>query len=218
MTELMNFDYSIIIRLVIAVILGGLIGLERGGGKHEAGFRTHIVLCLGAALVMIIAENITSQYGGDVTRMGAQVISGVGFLGVGSIIVDGNKIRGITTAAGLWTTACIGLAVGSGYYIIAIAATALMLFALLGLHSLRSRWNPKHLKYSIKFDITSRTAMKEILKKLIDEDVQIYSVKLEEDDGTIGVMMELRIQKDSDVNEIIRKFTSYEGVTEFEMI
>jgi len=129
--EFLNFDHTMLIRLVVAVILGGLVGWERNSRNAEAGLRTHIILCLGAALVMIISESLYTQYGvGDITRMSAQVISGVGFLGVGSIIVNGNRIRGITTAAGLWTTACVGLAIGSGHYVLAATVVALMLFAM----------------------------------------------------------------------------------------
>ena len=96
--KFLDFNYNILLRLVVAVILGGIIGFERGGSNHEAGFRTHIVLCLGSALVMVVSERLNKQYGsGDIMRMGAQVISGVGFLGAGSIIIDGNKVRGITT-------------------------------------------------------------------------------------------------------------------------
>ena len=103
----MVFDYSLLIRLVVAALLGGIIGFERGGSNHEAGLRTHIILCLGASMIAVLSELMVKQYGinSEVMRMSAQVISGVGFLGAGSIIMDGNRIRGITTAAGLWTTA-----------------------------------------------------------------------------------------------------------------
>ncbi len=106
-------------RLFLAVLLGGIIGLERGANKHPAGFRTHILVCVGATLAMVtnqyIFENMTAI--ADPSRMGAQVITGVGFLGVGTIMVTGGqKIKGLTTAAGLWASACIGLAIGIGFY------------------------------------------------------------------------------------------------------
>ena len=217
--EFQNFDYFVLLRLVIAVILGGLIGLERGGSNHEAGFRTHIVLCLGAALVMVISEQLVKQHGSeDIMRMGAQVISGVGFLGVGSIVIDGNRIRGITTAAGLWTTACIGLAVGSGYYIISSFAVALMLFAMLGLRSFKSRLNSRLLKYSIKLDLENGAAIKDILRKLMDKDVQICSIKLEEDGHDICAVMEIKLQKNINSKELMSEVTACAGIKEFELI
>jgi putative Mg2+ transporter-C (MgtC) family protein len=141
MPELLNFDFTLLVRLVAAVILGALVGFERGGTKHDAGLRTHILLCLGAAAVMVVSEAVTRQYGisGEIMRMGAQVVSGVGFLGAGCIMVDGNRIRGITTAAGLWTTACVGLAVGAGYYIIAGFVVLLMLAVMYGLRNVARR-------------------------------------------------------------------------------
>ncbi len=121
-----------ILRLLAALLCGFVIGIDRGLKRRGAGIRTHILVCIGSAVVMLISEKLIEmypQYVGDVGRLGAQVISGVGFLGVGTIIVTGNKhIRGLTTAAGLWATACIGLAIGIGYYTVAVIATVLIMF------------------------------------------------------------------------------------------
>ncbi len=128
-----NNFIEIIIRLVLAVILGGIIGVERSGTNHDAGLRTHILVCLGSAGVMIMSQAIVGDYGGDVMRIGAQVVSGIGFLGAGCILVHGKRIRGLTTAAGLWATACLGLIVGSGYYFIAIVMAVLIIGVMLAL-------------------------------------------------------------------------------------
>ena len=219
MYELNNLDYFILLRLVAAVILGGLIGLERSGGNHEAGLRTHIILCLGAASVMVISETLVKQYGGgDIMRMGAQVISGVGFLGVGSIIIDGNRIRGITTAAGLWTTACVGLAVGSGYYIIASVVVALMLFAMFGLRLLKRKAYPKSLRYSVRIDLSQSDAIKKVLKRLTDDDVQIYSFRLEEDSDESYAVMDIKLRKGVDIAGLIGEIAAFDGVKEFLVI
>ncbi|MEE0945628.1 MAG: MgtC/SapB family protein [Acutalibacteraceae bacterium] len=122
---------EIIIQLVLAVILGGIIGVERSGTNHDAGLRTHILVCLGSAGVMIMSRTLVGDFGGDVMRIGAQVVSGIGFLGAGCILVHGKKIRGLTTAAGLWATACLGLIIGSGYYFIAIVMAALIVGVML---------------------------------------------------------------------------------------
>ncbi|MBR2877984.1 MAG: MgtC/SapB family protein, partial [Clostridia bacterium] len=125
--------FTPVLRLLLAVLLGGIIGFERAERGREAGLRTHIMVCLGACLVMLTSEYIVNSLGmsTDVTRLGAQVISGIGFLGVGCIITGGDKIKGLTTAAGLWVTACIGLASGIGYYTAAVSTTAIMILVML---------------------------------------------------------------------------------------
>jgi len=109
---------SIIIRVVLSLILGGIIGLERSRKNRPAGFRTYMLVCLSATLVMMTNQFILKWYGGtDPARLGAQVISGIGFLGAGTIIVTNkSQVRGLTTAAGLWAAACLGLAIGIGFY------------------------------------------------------------------------------------------------------
>ncbi len=116
---------AVTIRLVVALLAGALIGFERGLKGRSARLKTHALVCVGAALVMVTSEYIANNFTGDtdLTRMGAQVISGVGFLGVGTIIVTGkNQVRGLTTAAGLWACACVGLAIGVGFLLGAIVA------------------------------------------------------------------------------------------------
>lgn len=120
---------SIIIRLLLAIICGGVIGFERSIKHMAAGFRTHMLVCVGAALAMMTNIYIFEISGsvGDLARLGAQVISGIGFIGAGTIIVTSrNKIRGLTTAAGLWTCACLGLAIGVGFYSLVIISTVLI--------------------------------------------------------------------------------------------
>ena len=123
---------SVSVRLLLALLFGGIIGLERGSNRHPAGFRTHILVCVGATLAMMTNQFILQQFDtGDPARLGAQVITGVGFLGVGTILVTGrHKIKGLTTAAGLWASACLGLAIGIGFYSGAIVAAVIIFFSL----------------------------------------------------------------------------------------
>lgn len=109
---------TILTRVILAVIIGGIIGLERGIKSKSAGLRTNILVCLGSTMVMMTNQYIYETFGSvDPTRMGAQVVSGIGFLGAGTILVTrGKQIRGLTTAAGLWVAACLGLAIGIGFY------------------------------------------------------------------------------------------------------
>ena len=123
---------SICLRILLSLIIGGILGLERGKNNRPAGFRTYILVCLGSSLVMMTNQYVFQLFGAsDPTRMGAQVISGIGFLGAGTIIVTGRqRIKGITTAAGMWTSACCGLAIGIGFYEGAIIG-GIMLFLIM---------------------------------------------------------------------------------------
>ncbi len=124
----------IFLRLFVSAVLGGFVGIERENKKRAAGLRTHVLVCLGSALVMVLSEYLFFQYRGltniDPTRLGAQVISGIGFLGAGTIIKQGISVQGLTTAASLWAVACIGLATGSGFYIAAIIAAVIVFVTL----------------------------------------------------------------------------------------
>lgn len=128
-------NFEILVRLALACLLGGLIGMERERNKHPAGLRTHILVCVGATLVMLCNDFIFEMYKGltniDPARLGAQVISGIGFLGAGTIIKEGLSIRGLTTAASLWAVACLGIAIGIGFYTGAILTTSFVLIILI---------------------------------------------------------------------------------------
>lgn len=133
----MAYTVEIMLRLLLAVLLGGVIGYEREHTNRPAGFRTHILVCVGSALVMVTSVFIFDKYGSyanvDPARLGAQVISGIGFLGAGTIIRDGFNVRGLTTAASLWAVSCVGIATGIGFYGGAVAATLLIFLTLISL-------------------------------------------------------------------------------------
>jgi len=133
----MELDF--IIRIFVASLLGGIIGLEREYREKAAGFRTHFLVALGSALFMIISvygfEGVLSNDFNapirlDVSRVAAQVVTGIGFIGAGTIIFQKNAVRGLTTAAGVWVTAAIGMACGGGMYLLAVVCTALVLIGL----------------------------------------------------------------------------------------
>jgi putative Mg2+ transporter-C (MgtC) family protein len=128
-------ETEIMIRLLVAAGLGALVGLERERSGQPAGLRTHIILVVGATLAMCLSINLAMQFrpdvpNGDPARLAAQVVSGIGFLGAGAILRYGTSIKGLTTATSLWTMAIVGLAVGSGYYLVSVAVTVLLLLAL----------------------------------------------------------------------------------------
>lgn len=158
----MNFEMMIMLRLLAAGLLGGLIGLEREYRSKEAGLRTHFLVCLGSALFMVISQygfvdsvsELIRLYGTDVeirtdtSRVAAQIVSGIGFIGAGTIVLQKRMVVGLTTAAGLWTTAAIGMAVGGGLYMIAFFST---LLTLAGFEMLRKlSHNIGHLKKEMR--------------------------------------------------------------------
>lgn len=138
---------AIVLRIIMAEVLGGVIGSERGRMNRPAGMRTYMLVSIGSCVVMLINQYAYQVYGvGDPVRLGAQVVSGIGFLGAGTIIVTThNQIKGLTTAAGLWASACIGLAIGIGLYEVAIVACIAVFSVLTVLHQwdfyMRNRTN-----------------------------------------------------------------------------
>ena len=134
---------EVVVRLLLALFLSGLVGLEREARGQPAGFRTHILVCVGSTLMMLTGLYLTAHYHGvvevDPSRLAAQVVSGIGFLGAGTIIQFRDSVRGLTTAASLWTAAGIGLAAGCGFYAGAISTTGLVLIVLLVLRGLEHR-------------------------------------------------------------------------------
>ena len=123
---------SIILRLFLVIIFSGAIGVERASKRHEAGLRTYILVCIGAAFAMITNQFLFETFNtGDPGRVAAQVISGIGFLGAGSILITSrNEIKGLTTAAGLWASACLGISIGAGFYTLAIIGFVLIMIIL----------------------------------------------------------------------------------------
>ncbi len=133
---------QIVFRLLVAAVLGGVIGLEREKQEKAAGFRTHILVCIGSCLLMLTSMHIFDIYKGitavDPARIAAQVVTGVGFLGAGTIIRFRASVKGLTTAASLWVIAAVGLAVGSGFYLAAVVTAVISLLSLLVLNRLEA--------------------------------------------------------------------------------
>lgn len=154
-----------LIRLVLATLIGGVIGLERGKQGRAAGMRTHILVCIGSALTMMIGVFVFDTIGkgatGDPTRIAAQVVSGIGFLGVGSILIKGRfQITGLTTAAGLWATATAGLALGAGFYEGAIITFVLAVLTFTLFHTIEYKAGKHQRRFGLYIEINSDTAVR----------------------------------------------------------
>ena len=207
----MSFDWVMIFRLVAAGFLGGLIGLEREFRAKEAGVRTHFIVALGSALFMIISEFAFDGKQHDAARVAAQVVSGIGFIGAGVIIFQRNVVRGVTTAAGLWVAAAIGLACGDGMYPVAIAATVLTVSCLEMMHFVNLHYSEKVVDLTLipekPYDLPS------LPEKLKNQRVNVdaYSIS----GGKIHLTLRLR-QRDY-LNTIKNLMDSLEGFNIEEM-
>lgn len=163
---------SITLRLVFSMLVGGAIGLERGRQGRAAGMRTHILVCIGATLTTMIGLFATQilGYSSDPMRISAQVISGIGFLGVGTILTKGRfQITGLTTAAGLWATAAIGLALGAGFYEGALISFIIAFLAVTVFHKIEFKVSHKQTRFGIYVEISSDAFVRSIINHLVDE-------------------------------------------------
>lgn len=214
---------NILIRVIVATILGGVIGLDRGMKHRGAGTKTITVVCLGATLVMLTEQYIQVNFAGlaNMTRMAAQVISGVGFIGVGTIIISKHRVRGLTTAATLWASACIGLAVGIGFVEGGILITVMM---LLSLHVLPyvERFATGHSRYcNVFFDLEKSRHLHEVIQSLKEADITIDSLEMSgPDDGEegISVHMVLYMKKTTDRAQIYDILMKSDKVTSVDFL
>lgn len=211
-------NIELLTRLILACLLGGLIGIERERNRHPAGFRTHILVCIGSALVMLSNIFIFEEYKNyaniDPARLGAQVISGIGFLGAGTILKEGVTVKGLTTAASLWSVAGIGLAVGLGFYSGAIFATILVLVTLVIFSRFESRIYGNRKSTLLKIKSVDRPGqIGRIGTELGKFGLQINDISMEVSDET-SVLIKVNISKArEDVStEILDHLSKVEGI------
>lgn len=208
-------------RLILALVLGGLVGLEREIHGRPAGFRTHILVCLGSALVMVVSFHpftryITQGVDLDPTRIAAQVVSGIGFLGAGTILREGASIRGLTTAASLWVVAGIGLAVGSGYYTGALLTTALVVLSLLWLNRFEKRF-VKSRHGTVVVRIIDRPGQLAAVSAVLGKHgVNIRGVEIEREDGEAELSFLVDNLRPSETPGLLEELRALDGVTPLE--
>ena len=170
---------SVALRLALAMLFGGTIGFERGIRQRAAGLRTHMLLCVGSASTMLCSQYIYASYGvGDPARLSAQVISGIGFLGAGTIIVTKrNEIKGLTTAATLWTTACMGLAVGVGFYECALIMYILLIIILVFVSVLDKKYLKIPTSTALYLEVRKEAGLGDAIEYIHDVGWHIREVK-----------------------------------------
>jgi putative Mg2+ transporter-C (MgtC) family protein len=218
-------------RLVLAAVLGGAIGLEREVSEHPAGLRTHTTVALGAALFGVLSAYGFGTFFGhhpppaarvDVTRIASQVVVGVGFLGGGAILKEGGSVRGLTTAASLWVTAAIGLAVGVGSFAPALVTTALVLVSLVYLQG-PARWLARRLgDQSRRQAVMLRlggggdtTAVVQALRELAG--VKVIEVTVRERDGGATVRAEIEARRGHDVQRLLEDLAARHELESFDL-
>lgn len=212
---------SMTVRMLLAVLCGGLIGLEREIKRRPAGFRTHILICLGAAMTTLTGEFLflNLRYSLDITRMGASVAAGMGFIGAGTIIVTKHeRIKGLTTAAGLWTAAIVGLSVGAGFYEGGIIATALILLAEFLLSKLERRLLYRKQEMNLFVEYTDNQCLEKILRTLKEDKVTVLNMEITPNADTkmnANALLNIFIEN-RDAESTIKKIQEIEGVTSLE--
>ncbi|HEX7757199.1 MAG TPA: MgtC/SapB family protein [Niabella sp.] len=207
---------EILIRLLLAALCGGVIGLERERKNWAAGLRTHMMVCLGAALTMIVSAfgfaDIVGTNGVmlDPSRIAAQVISGIGFIGAGTILfLKEGIIRGLTTAAGLWTVAAIGLAIGGGMYYAAGTATFLALIILWMLKPVELKLTERFAQLGLKITVANRERSVDILNKIFCQpDLEISNLSVIEKDGDVVITFRFNNHKKDLISQITDQFKS----------
>jgi putative Mg2+ transporter-C (MgtC) family protein len=213
---------SMLLRVAVAGLLAGVIGYEREHVQRNAGMRTHILVAIGAALVMSSGEFLASRYPGiDPARIGAQVVSGIGFLCAGTIIKEGISVRGLTTASSLWCVSCVGLAAGCGNFILAVATTALILVVLRVLrsmaHSRRRKANRLVLQVMLSMSGQSIVQLQKDLERMgcvIDE----FSFAIDTKNLRRHVYAHLTLPSRDDLAEMMECLSRIDGVESVESV
>ncbi len=214
--------WEIVIRLFLAVLLGGAIGYQREISEKPAGLRTHALVSLGSALLMIVSIDIQPFLGlarTDVTRIAASVVTGIGFLGGGAIIRQGSIVRGLTTAASIWVVSGVGLAVGGGLYLASLISTLFILLTLTTLKYIEIRAVPGHRTIQM-MAIDNPQQLGKIISALGEIGVTVRTIEIEplEGEGTNIIQLGLQIPQDCDIDRIAAKLASVKGVGEIHWI
>ena len=214
--------YEFVLRLFVAAMLGGVIGLEREYRAKEAGFRTHFLVALGSGLFMILSQfgfdDVLGHYEQvslDPSRIASQVVTGIGFIGAGTIIFQKHVVRGLTTAAGLWVTSAIGMTAGAGMYILSIATTVLVLLCLEALYFILQHFGTRNI--TVTFSTPKEENIQPVLQRLRDKEIIIDSYEMTRKDTSSGhyfiVTMEMKFKRKRYKNHLLNFMTEFENVT-----
>ena len=214
---------SVTVRMVLAVVCGGIIGIEREYKRRPAGFRTHILICLGAAMTTLTSQflYLNMHYYTDMARLGAQVVAGMGFIGAGTIIVTRRqRVKGLTTAAGLWVAAIIGIAIGSGFYEGGIATTLLVLLAELVFSRLEYRILANAPEINLYIEYRDRATLDELLHLYREQGLKVVNLEITRSKGSekhnACAIFTIRMDRRHTVEQLLRDIIAVDGVFQVE--
>ncbi len=219
----LNF-LTIFFRMFLAIFVGGIIGMERDVKHRAAGLRTHMLVCMGAAIVMMTNEYVVLTYPDldtDLTRMGAQVVSGIGFIGAGTILVTSeNRVKGLTTAAGLWAAATIGLAIGIGFYEIAIIGTIAIIAIIIFLRPLKEFIQARTREKEVTLIIHAKNGFRDFIQATANMDVKISNIEVEkelmssgpDEDTDIVFTATISLGEQTEKDEVLERIRLMKGI------
>lgn len=212
-------NYEIIFKLTLACILGGIIGLERESLSRPAGFRTYTLVCVGSALAMLVSLDMYFQFyrtvNADPGRIAAQVVSGIGFLGAGTIMKEGPTVSGLTTAAGLWGVACIGLAVGAGMYLPAIVTTVLILFVLIYFAKFEAYFTGMRVYKGIVLLVKDQPGQIGSIGSILGEQgvlIKNINMNRQENDNLLEIELLLELPAEVSIEQVVEELAELKGL------
>lgn len=217
---------SVMLRFLICIVCGGMIGIEREWKHRTAGLKTHILVCLGSAMCMMTGQYVLMYFDNaniDPTRIGAQVVSGIGFLGVGTIIIKNNsRVKGLTTAAGLWVSACIGLATGVGFYEVAVIGTLCVELVFFVARRLNMFEVIEASTIYLYVEVKDVSNIKDLLKEIRSQKCEVFSMSMHQsrsgEEGVTGVVLGIRGEEHigTVLTEMVSKLDYVTGFEEME--
>ena len=214
---------AVMVRMLLAVLCGGLIGVERTYKRRPAGFRTHILICLGASMTTLTSQYLflNLHYYTDMARLGAQVVAGIGFIGAGTIVgTRQQRVKGLTTAAGLWASAIIGLALGGGFYEGALLATLLVFFAESVLSRVEYRMMDHAPEINLYMEYTNKDCLENVLKLFRELNLKVLNMEItrstETEKHNACAIFSLQLNKKCTVAQVLADVNKTQGVISVE--
>ena len=209
---------SVPVRIAVALLLSGIIGMERGMKSRAAGFRTYMLVCIGACIVMMTNQYLFQLTGsGDPMRMGAQVVSGIGFLGAGSIIVTSrNQIKGLTTAAGLWAAACLGLAIGVGFYEAAVVGGVAVFLSLTVFHAWENVMRRNNKVLTLYVELHPGITLREFVQDARNGELVLSNLQMSHDSAVeqdaLSFLVTVKSKKKMRPEAVLKTIKGFSGV------
>ena len=218
-------ETEILLRVLLAAVLGALVGWQREIHHQPAGLRTHIILVVGAALCMTLSIDVALQFrstalNGDPGRIAAQIVSGIGFLGAGAIIREGFTVKGLTTATSLWTMAVVGMTVGLGYYLTSVVVTLLIFVVLTVLNSVEKRYIHPHLEITITLKADDRKGLMDEVKKVLQEKgrrIVSLGIRRNLEDRNLAIEADIDVTEADPTENLVDDLSAIKGVHSFKI-